>query len=42
MIAPQTGTDASSAVELALDIDDTYVSIRVPHLDLWAIVELND
>jgi hypothetical protein len=37
MVAPQVGP-----VELDAEIDDTYVTIRVPHLDMWAIVELDD
>ena len=47
MAAPQSeagaaSADAASAVELDLALDDTYVSIQVPQLDLWAIVELSD
>ena len=47
LVAPQAeageaSAGESSAVELDLDLDDMYVSIEVPQLDLWAVVALSD
>jgi hypothetical protein len=36
MFAPQ-----AEPVELRVDLDDTFITIRVPRLDLWAMIELD-